>query len=111
MTQQGPQLVEEALRNLNAVTASLPQAIKEHIPGKPSDLYKMVTKEESDIVGYIRNFGGASFFIFLQFVFALILGVSAALLVPAANGNGTTPGHLLRPGFKPWKSTCAALLC
>ncbi|HEX4880576.1 MAG TPA: hypothetical protein VFV39_12065, partial [Limnobacter sp.] len=83
MTQQGPQLIDEALRNLNAVTASLPEAIKQHIPGKPSDLYKMLTKEEGDVMGYVRNFGGASFFIFLQLVFALILGVSAALMSSA----------------------------
>lgn len=88
MTQQGPQLIEEALRNLNTVTASLPETIKEHIPGKPSDLFKMITKDESDVVGYVRSFGGASFFVFLQFVFALILGVSAALMVPAGNGVG-----------------------
>jgi predicted PurR-regulated permease PerM len=88
MTQQGPQLVEEALRNLNSVTASLPQAIKEHIPGKPSELFRMISKDDSDFVGYIRSFGGASFFIFLQFVFALILGVSAALMVPAPVAGG-----------------------
>lgn len=88
MTQQGPQLVEEALRNLNSVTASLPQAIKEHIPGKPSELFRMISKDDSDFVGYIRSFGGASFFIFLQFVFALILGVSAALMVPSPAAGG-----------------------
>lgn len=101
MTQQGPQLIEEALRNLNSVTASLPQAIKEHIPGKPSDLFRMISKDDSDFVDYIRNFGGASFFIFLQFVFALILGVSAALLVPATNVNGTGP----RPLAAAWLQT------
>lgn len=110
MAQQGPQLVEEALRNLNAVTASLPETIKEHIPGKPSDLYKMITKEEGDVVGYIRNFGGASFFIFLQFVFALILGVSAALMVPAASST-TFPRPWPMPGCKHWKNTCAASPC
>jgi predicted PurR-regulated permease PerM len=83
ITQQGPQLVDEALRNLNSVTASLPQVIKDMIPGKPSDLFRIVSKDNSDLMGYIRNLGGASFFLFLQFVFALILGVSAALLVPS----------------------------
>ena len=100
MTQQGPQLVEEALRNLNSVTASLPDAVRAHIPGKPSDLYKMITKEEGDIVGYIRNFGGASFFIFLQFVFALILGVSAALMVPTP-----VPGAAPKPLADAWLQT------
>ena len=84
MAQQGPQLIEEALRNLNSVTASLPDAIREHIPGRPSELFRMISKDDSDFVGYIRSFGGASFFIFLQFVFALILGVSAALMAPAS---------------------------
>jgi predicted PurR-regulated permease PerM len=87
MAQQGPQLIEEALRNLNSVTASLPDAIREHIPGKPSELFRMISKDDSDFVGYIRSFGGASFFIFLQFVFALILGVSAALMAPASPGH------------------------
>ncbi|HEX4843547.1 MAG TPA: AI-2E family transporter [Limnobacter sp.] len=94
MTQQGPQLVDEALRNLNTVTASLPDAVKQHIPGKPSDLYKMLTKGESDVMGYVRNFGGASFFIFLQLVFALILGVSAALMssaMPTQVGTAAKP--------------------
>ncbi|HEX4856914.1 MAG TPA: AI-2E family transporter [Limnobacter sp.] len=101
MTQQGPQLVEEALRNLNSVTASLPPAIKEHIPGKPSDLFRMISKDNNDFMGYIRNFGGASFFIFLQLVFALILGVSAALMVPGVNAPITAS----RPLAEAWLQT------
>lgn len=103
MTQQGPQLVEEALRNLNTVTASLPETVKEHIPGKPSELFRMITKDEGDFVGYIRSFGGASFFVFLQFVFALILGVSAALMVPASRAPGTTAAA--RPLADAWLQT------
>ncbi len=80
ITQQGPQLVQEALVNLNSITTSLPDNIREHIPGKPSDLFKMITKDEGDVMGYVRSFSGASLAIFLQLVFALILGVSAALM-------------------------------
>lgn len=101
MTQQGPQLIEEALRNLNTVTASLPEVIRQHIPGKPSDLFRMISKDNSDFVGYIRNFGGASFFIFLQLVFALILGVSAALTVPGVNAPITAS----RPLAEAWLQT------
>ena len=104
MAQQGPQLIEEALRNLNSVTASLPQAVKEHIPGKPSELFRMISKDESDFMGYIRSFGGASFSIFLQFVFALILGVSAALMAPVATGASAKAAEP-RPLADAWLQT------
>lgn len=47
----------------------------------------MLRHATGDIMGYARNFGGASFFIFLQLVFALILGVSAALMTASPEGK------------------------
>jgi len=68
--------------------------------GKPSELFKMISKDNSDFVGYIRSFGGASFFVFLQLVFALILGVSAALMVPTPVAGGP-----VRPLATAWLET------
>ena len=77
---QGPQLIEEAIVNLHTVTASLPDNIRDKVPGNSADFFKMLRNTTGDLTGYVRNFGGASFYIFIQLVFAVILGTSAALL-------------------------------
>lgn len=78
---QGPQLIEETIRSLNAFTRSLPEEFRTKIPGNVQEFFGMLRATTGDLLGYARNFGGASFLVFLQLVFALILGVSAALMV------------------------------
>jgi predicted PurR-regulated permease PerM len=78
---QGPQLIEETVRSVNAFTRSLPEEIRVKIPGSSQEFFGMLRATTGDLLGYARNFGGASFLVFLQLVFALILGVSAALMV------------------------------
>ena len=85
MAAQGPQLIEEAIRSLNSVTRSLPDDIREKIPGNSTDLFRMMRAATGDMTGYVRNFGGASFMIFIQLVFALILGLSCALITSTVN--------------------------
>ncbi|NJM31956.1 MAG: AI-2E family transporter [Limnobacter sp.] len=85
LIEQGPKLVEEAIANLGQLTANLPDFVREQVPGKPQDLFKLIRSGLGDSLGYMRNFGGASFFIFLQLVFALILGVSAGLMSSRPN--------------------------
>lgn len=95
---QGPQLIDEALRNLNTATASLPDVIRQQIPGKPSDLLKVLGADTGeDLMAYLRNIGGAGFFVFLQLLFALILGVSAALM--------SSRGQTLKPLAAAWVET------
>lgn len=84
---QGPQLIEEAIRSINTVAGSLPPEIRDKIPGNSQEFFEMLRHATGDIMGYARNFGGASFFIFLQLVFALILGVSAALMTASPEGK------------------------
>lgn len=87
MAAQGPQLIEEAIRSLNTVARSLPDDIRAKIPGNSQEFFQMMRMGTGDIMGYAKNFGGASFFVFLQLVFALILGVSAALMVSKGEGK------------------------
>lgn len=79
---QGPQLIDEAITNLNSITGSLPDTVRQQVPGNPADFFKMIKASSGDFTGYLKNFGGASFFVAVQLVFALILGTSAALLKP-----------------------------
>lgn len=83
---QGPQLVDEAMANLFALVSSLPLGIRENLPDNPEELMKMARSSIGDSFGYLRNFGGASFYVFLQLVFALILGVSAGLIATRPRG-------------------------
>lgn len=77
---QGPKLIDEAIANLVTVTASLPESIRSQVPVNSSDFFDLLKKSFGSGLGYVRNFGGAGFFVFLQLVFALILGVSAGLM-------------------------------
>ncbi len=77
---QGPQLLDEAIANLVTVTARLPENIRAQVPVNSEDFYDLLRRSFGDGVGYVRNFGGASFYIFLQLLFAAILGVSAGLM-------------------------------
>jgi predicted PurR-regulated permease PerM len=80
VTGQGPQLIEEAISNVNTLTASLPDGIRNKIPGNSHDFFEMMRTRTGVLTGYAKNFGGASFYILMQLVFALIMGTSAALL-------------------------------
>lgn len=87
LIEQGPKLIDEAIYNLGQVTQSLPDSIREKVPGNPEDFFRLIRNSFGDGIGYIRNFGGASFFIFLQLVFAFILGVSAGLMRARENSG------------------------
>lgn len=77
---QGPQLLDEAIANLVTVTASLPENIRSQVPVNSEDFFDLIRRSFGDGLGYVRNFGGASFYIFLQLLFATILGVTAGLM-------------------------------
>lgn len=89
LLEQGPQLVDEALANLFVLIAKLPLDLRESLPGNPDELLKMASVTLKENAGYLKNFGGASFFVFLQLIFALILGVSAGLI--SADGPRSKP--------------------
>lgn len=80
LIEQGPKLIDEAIANLVSVTASFPESIRTQVPVNSEDFFELLRRSFGDGLGYLRNFGGASFFILLQLVFALILGLSAGLM-------------------------------
>lgn len=94
---QGPQLIEETIRSVNALAKSLPEEIRAKVPGNAQEFFGMLRATAGDLMGYARNFGGASFLVFLQLVFALILGVSAALMIGKADESATE-----KPLSKAW---------
>ncbi|MCQ8897726.1 AI-2E family transporter [Limnobacter humi] len=98
---QGPQLAEEAIRSLNTLAASLPEEVRSKVPGSAKEFFDMARHATGDLMGYAKNFGGASFFVFLQLVFALILGVSAALMTRAS----VAAGAQARPLAHAWVHT------
>jgi predicted PurR-regulated permease PerM len=98
---QGPQLLEEAVRSLGVLAAKLPEALRNQIPATSQELYVMLGSAAGDLVAYAKSFGGASFFVLLQLVFALILGVSAAL------GSAASPTVPVKgPLARYWLEAC-----
>lgn len=80
MLDQGPQLIEEAMGNLFSVLAKLPEGLQDSLPDSQAELYEMVRRSMGNSMGQIKHLGGVGFFVFLQLVFALILGISAGLM-------------------------------
>ena len=96
LIEQGPKLIDEAIANLTTVTAQLPESIRSQVPVNTEELFAMVRSSVGDGLTYVRSFGGAGFFIMLQLVFALILGLSAGLM---------RISHTPKPLTKAWTGT------
>lgn len=85
LLEQGPQLLDEAMTNLFAVVSSLPEAVRQSLPESQSELLDMARNSLGGSMGHLKSVGGAGFFIFIQLMFALILGVSAGLMTSGDN--------------------------